>query len=143
MSYKTYKHFREHLGFAVNNWDLLAKNEQLFKAGYWALKSSVEVVLKPGVSNNDKKFIEDALFLFTTEANKRFYKAIYGSGRSEWTFEHDLKVIGSADGAVTGDMYTLLQKYLKPIQQNTGCIISVNIIWDEDIRFVKVSPRAY
>jgi hypothetical protein len=142
LTYKTYKTFREHIGFSVNGWDSLVKNPELMKAQFWALDSSVEIVMKPTASENDRTFVKDALFLFTTEANQRFYKGS-NDGRTKWKVEKPLHAVGSADVAVSGDIYNLLQNYLKPIHQKTGCIQSVNVVWDENVQYVKFSKGAY
>jgi hypothetical protein len=142
LTYKTYKTFREHIGFSVNGWDSLVKNPDLMKAQFWAFNSSVEVVMKPTASEDDQTFVRDALFLFTTESNNRFYKG-RDDGRIKWKVEKTLKAVGSADVAVSGDIYNLLQNYLKPIHQKTGCIQSVNVVWDDNVRYVKFSKGAY
>jgi hypothetical protein len=142
LTYKTYKTFREHIGFSVDGWDSLVKNPELMKAQFWALNSSVEVEMKSTASENDRTFVQDALFLFTTESNMRFYKGS-NDGRIKWKIEKPLRAVGSADVAVSGDIYNLLQKYLRSIHQKTGCIQSVNVVWDENVQYVKFSKGAY
>ncbi len=73
--------------------------------------------------------INDALVLFAKDANSHFYETVWGKMESShWKFVHALKIKGDANREVMGDMYHLIQVYLKPIHQKHPVIKSVRIV---------------
>ncbi|CAN5906844.1 hypothetical protein BH11BAC7_BH11BAC7_22300 [soil metagenome] len=143
VTYSTYKNFLSELNFRVNDWSNLEKFPDLMKRQYWAFDCSIAVEVRPTATDADKKYVHDALFLFTGLANERYYRGTKGNGPKKWKFEKELELAGSADGAVTGDMYVLLYDYLRGVQEKCGCIEVVNLSWGKEVDYVKFQKGAY
>jgi hypothetical protein len=143
ISYKKFKYFYEHLDFNVDGWKLLFRNPDILKAQHWAIDCYIEIIPVQSISAENKKYLNDALFLFTINAQNRFYKSFLFNGRKEWKTEHDLKATGSIDVAVIGDIYVFLNDYLKNIQHKYKIIDTVKIHVDDRIQFIKFNKGAY
>ena len=141
-TYNTYKNFRKHLPFTLEGWEKLGTQRDQLKLQHWGHDCAVEVTVKNGTSEADIKRINDALMLFTANANRQFYEGQFGSdGRKKWDFKHVLKVTGSADVGVIGEMYKLVQVYLKSIHQQYPVIEKVHVVLSDDISEVKPPVR--
>jgi hypothetical protein len=141
-TYSSYKNFTASLGFPLEGWNTLGAYPKQLNEGEWSKKSTVEVVMKGNGTAAQPKLIKDALYLFNTRANKKFYEAAAGrDGRTSWDFVHALKVTGSSDKQVTGEMYTLINVYLKSIQEKYHTIASVKVNFDPEIFKVEPPPN--
>jgi hypothetical protein len=137
-TYGAYKNFRKNSPFEITGWEKLGTNADLLKAQYWAFDSSVEVITKEGTSTENIQRVNDALQLFISEANKHFYEGRFGSdGRAKWSFNHVLKVTGSADTMVIGEMYRLMSIYLKSIYTKYPVIKTVKVVIGDRVDEVK------
>lgn len=142
-TYKTYKHFIHQLPFPLEGWEKIGANPKLFKDNtYWADDCSVEVFLIDRTEGLYIKMINDALVLFAKDANSHFYATPMGKMESShWKFVHALKIKGDANKEVIGDMYRLIQVYLKPIHLKHPVIMSVRIVIGD--RVGKIDPVPY
>lgn len=144
MSYPAYQTFKENLGYPLKGWETFLADPKILKAQHWVKECSVQVVVTENADEQSKKYINDALFLFTKTANERFYRGpLGGDGRHRWKVGKGTTAAGSADVAVTGDLYALLNDYLKSIQQKTNCIREVNVLYKGEPQYVKFRNGAY
>ncbi|MFI5203927.1 MAG: hypothetical protein ACHQF2_05470 [Flavobacteriales bacterium] len=131
--YFSYRNWRKTLPFTLTGWDKIGSVEHFPGAQYWNQEARVKVTLKGSLKGDGQRLVKDALFLLTVEANKCFYtpgmvQAGYlGDIRKKWKVEHDTTVVGSANGAVLGDMYQCIHKHLRAIQNAHGIIDSVKV----------------
>lgn len=133
-TFNTYKNFQKNLPFGLVGWDKLGSKRNFLKPQFWAIDSTVEVVLLDGVLNADIKRINDAIVLFTANANKCFYEGRFGSdGRKKWTLNNILMTTGSADIAVAGEMYRLIRVYLKSIHGKYPVVKEVRVIFGNEV----------
>lgn len=132
-TYSKYKDFPSELGFQLEGWDTLGSYPDQLKNRYWSECTTLEVHVMDHTTGDVRKLINDALFLFMSNANKSFYEAeIGGDGRHKWKQKH-LRLEGSSNTAVIGHMYTLLTEYLKSIQSRYHVITKVKIVFDPEI----------
>lgn len=142
-TYKTYKNFISKPPFPIEGWEKIGSNPKLFKdSTYWADDCSVEVFLFDTTGGPHIKMINDALVLFAKDANSHFYATPLGKMESShWKFVHALKIKGDANKEVIGDLYKLIQFYLKPIHQQYPVIQSVRVVIGD--RVGKIDPIPY
>lgn len=141
--YKKFKYFYDHLDFNAEDWKLLFRNPDILRAQNWAIDCYIEIIPLQNISAESIKVLNDALFLFTLNAQNRFYKSFPSNGRKDWKIESDLKITGSIDVAVIGDIYILLNDYLRNIQLKNKSIDAVKIHVDDRIQFIKFNKGAY
>jgi len=139
-TYKTYKNFKTNLPFQLQGWKNISKNPDLLHPQNWSFDCSIEVILNKEANEFDYQKINDALTLFISGANKHFYKAWLSDGRKKWSLENQLNATGSADITVIGEMYTLVQDYLKSIHEKYPVVEIVKIIIDQNIGNVEPPP---
>jgi hypothetical protein len=141
-TYKTYKNFISTLGFSLEGWEKLGSVPNQLTTLYWSHKSSIEVRIKNNIKPEHSKLIQDALFLFISEANGHFYEAeAGGDGRQIWTKKDKFMAEGSSNDRVISSMYTFLTIYLKSIQDKYKPIESVKIYFDPQIFEVNPPPN--
>lgn len=139
LGFGAYKTFRDSLGFRLKGWETLGTFPKQLDDRYWSVRSKVEIFLHEFATAEQKKLVQDAVFLFMSAANKKFYEAEPGGdGRVKWGPKNAIKVYGSSDAAVIGEMYRLIHVYLRSIHQRYPVISSVNITFDPEI--IHVSP---
>jgi len=143
IAFGKYKHWRDQLGFEVHGWNDLGKHPEFPQACYWDMQVRYEV----HVSNNSqevKKLVNDALFLFVSEANKCFYSPDFvqsgfvGDIRHKWEFANELAVNGSASEWIVGLIYRNISEYMRTIHASHHCISSVHVTFSNKI--YKVAP---
>lgn len=137
-TYSAYKKFPDTLGFKLEGWDELGSYPLQLKFRHWSKNTTVEIVLSGSASKTQISYLRDALFLFMSKANEKFYEAEMGrDGRKNWEYNNALKIAGSSDREVIGEMYILLNDYLKGIQAKHSSISIVKIKFDPDIFLVE------
>lgn len=138
-TYPVYKNFTANLGFTLEGWETIGTLTKLLHGRYWSRHSLIEVFFKDTAQAKEIKLVKDALSLFMNEANKTFYEAQMGhDGRRKWEQVNKNKLMGSSNNEVIGCMYTLMNKYLRSIQNKYHIITSVKITFDDEI--YEVSP---
>lgn len=143
LTYKEYKNFLSGLGYKVEGWEQLGSRPNQLNRFYWSYQSFIGVELKEGENKAHAKLIDDALFLFTVNANKFFYEARFGGdGRKKWETVDERKVMGSSNIGVIGQMYVLLNVYLKSIQEKYQLISVVRVYFDSEIFEVEPPPSS-
>ncbi|CAN5906864.1 hypothetical protein BH11BAC7_BH11BAC7_22310 [soil metagenome] len=141
-TFNSYKNFTSSLGFQLEGWEMLGAYPKQLSYRSWSGKSTVEVILKETITREQTKLVKDALFLFNSRANGKFYEAeMGGDGRTKWDFVNGLKVLGSSDINVIGDMYTLINDHLKSVQQKYHSIVVVKVKFDPTVFNVEPPPN--
>lgn len=138
-TFNTYVNFPTYLGFKLEGWDSLGSYPKQLVKREWSKNSTLEISVNADAKDVQLKLINDALYLFVSRANEHFYEAeAGGDGRTQWKISKTLKVNGSSDVYVIGEMYTLINVYLKSIQEKHPVIVTVKIKFDPNI--FTVSP---
>jgi hypothetical protein len=139
--FSEFKKWRKTLPFQLKGWETLGSFKNFPRGHYWNYYCSLKVNLRSSINQDADKLINDALFVFCTEANKAFYEAGFGmDGRDKWVEDktEKFKVKGSANAAVVGDMYLCIHKHLRAIHQNYNNIAGVEVEFGN--RVTKIEP---
>lgn len=126
--FSTYKNWRRSIPFQIKGWEILGSKENFPSHTYWDDRVEVRVNSKITFTPEEKKAIQNALYLLTKKANKCFYdtEGLF-DGRKKWIQPDELIASGSANAAVMGEIYLFLNVYLRGIQNAYGNIASVEI----------------
>lgn len=138
-TYSEYKNFPSMLGFKLFGWEKLGSYPKQLSYRHWSHKSFIEVKTFDSYNEEQTQRVKQALKDFTVRANKHFYEAeMGGDGRKNWEIVGKMKVMGSSDNTVTGEIYTLINTKLRNIQKVYPVIESVKVHFDDNI--FKVEP---
>jgi hypothetical protein len=135
--FSNFKKWRTSLNFPINGWDYLGTNPDYPKTYEWDRDITLKINFKESALNEERKLMHDALYLFTSNANKCFYaledvQAGYmGDIRKQWVINDKLTASGSGDDSVLGEIYLSIDKHFRKIHEKYQCINSIDIIFSK------------
>lgn len=124
-------------GFPVLGWERLGREVRLPEPYYW-VGLNITVLLKPGTTPENIRFVEEALVQFTISAARAFYRADHvqpGSSkdlRSNWAADA-LTAGGSANREVMGYLYYFLRGSLREFHNETNAVEAVRLDFGKTI----------
>jgi len=137
-SYSTYKNFKSLLDFDLSGWETIPIEAGVLNSDHWAINCSIEIDIRENNNPLNLNIISDALVIFKENANSRFYSGSHGAdARKKWNLDGPLKISGSASRLVIGDIYEIIQVYLKAIHKESRIIKKVTIDWGDTVEYIK------
>ncbi|MBC8110009.1 MAG: hypothetical protein H7Y04_03010 [Verrucomicrobia bacterium] len=144
LSFNKFKNWRKTLPFDVQGWDSLGQKEDFPNYTTWDTHVQIEIKVKPQITSEIYSLIDDACFIFISEANKCYYEpepvqaGFFGEIRHKWRLDNERILHGSANASVLGEIYLLINRYLRSIHQKYQIITSVHIQFSK--KAYKVAP---
>lgn len=117
--------WRKDLNFQLNGWENLVQVQPLKKSEWRNVKISLEVET---TDSTKLKAYAAALEIFRHKAQKRFYSTDFMDARQDWKLLEKHSLTGSANTAVTYEIYQWCTKVLHPIQKEIGGLNEVRIL---------------
>lgn len=116
--------WRKGLNFQLYGWENLVQVQPLKKSEWRNVKISLELET---TDSTKLKVYESALEILRFKAQKRFYSTDFMDARQNWKLIDEISLTGSANTAVTYEIYQWCTKVLSPIQKEIGGLNEVRI----------------
>jgi hypothetical protein len=130
-TYAEYKKFPLTLGFELQGWEYVGAFTNQLKYRHWSDETVLQVFVFDHATQGELKLMKAALDTFLKNSGKHFY---YREGESNWEYHGSLRIRGSSDSNVIGDLYTLINVHLRRIQEKHKVIRAVSVKFDPNIR---------
>lgn len=116
--------WRKSLNFQLNGWENLVHVQPLKKSEWRNVKISLELE----TTDSTKLIVyESAIEILRFKVQKRFYSTDFMDARQDWKLHDKYSLTGSANTAVTYEIYQWCTKVLSPIQKEIGGLNEVRI----------------
>lgn len=119
-----FKSWRKKLNFQLNGWEYLTQVQPLKKSEWRNVKINLDL---SSTDASIQKAYSAALEIMRHKAQKRFYSTDFIDARQNWKLIDEKSLIGSANTAVTYEIYQWCTKVLSPIQKELGGLNSLTI----------------